>query len=69
MKIKELDSVALLHDQPAYALKKGDVGVVVEILDEDTVEVEFTDNKGKTIALLPLTEKDFIRLNLKPSLV
>lgn len=64
-KIKELDSVALLMDIPTHDLEKGDVGTIVTILNENTVEVEFINQAGETIAILPLTERDYIRLNLK----
>jgi hypothetical protein len=64
-KIKELDSVALLKDIPTHDLEKGDVGTIVTILNENTVEVEFINQAGETIANLPLTERDYIRLNLK----
>jgi len=64
-KIKELDSVVLLKDFPSHHLKRGDVGTVVEILDKHTFEIEFIDEKGQTSALLPLSDTDIIRLNLK----
>ena len=51
MKIKVLDVVALLHDQPDKKILKGQVGTVVEQLDENVFEVEFVNTKGETIAL------------------
>ena len=52
-------------DIPTHDLEKGDVGTIVTILNENTVEVEFINQAGETIAILPLTERDYIRLNLK----
>ena len=51
MKIKVLDVVALLHDHPDKKILKGQVGTVVEQLDENVFEVEFVNTKGETIAL------------------
>ena len=51
MKIKVLDVVALLHDQPDKKILKGQVGTIVEQLDENVFEVEFVNTKGETIAL------------------
>jgi hypothetical protein len=51
MKIKVLDVVALLHDQLDKKLLKGQVGTIVEQLDENVFEVEFVNTKGETIAL------------------
>ncbi|MEK6780245.1 MAG: DUF4926 domain-containing protein [Bacteroidota bacterium] len=51
MNIKVLDVVALLHDQPDKKFMKGQVGTVVEQLDENVFEVEFVNTKGETIGL------------------
>ena len=51
MKIKVLDVVALLNDQLGKKLLRGQVGTVVEQLDENVFEVEFVNTKGETIAL------------------
>ena len=40
--IKELDVVALLRDVPERALIAGQVGTILEILDKDVFEVEFS---------------------------
>lgn len=63
--LKELDSVVLLKDLSAYHLSKGDIGTVVHLLDEHTFEVEFTNDRGETTAILPLQDTDIMRLNLK----
>lgn len=62
-KFKELDTVALLRDLPGKKLSKGQVGTIVDVLDANTYEVEFTNPKGETIKTLPLKEKDLILLH------
>lgn len=49
--LKVLDTVALLQDIEGSNLQKGQVGTIVERLDKDIYEVEFTNQKGETIAL------------------
>ncbi len=60
--VKLLDVVALLKAMPAYNLKAGQVGTVVEIYGEDDFEIEFTDKKGRTMAMLPLKRTDLLVL-------
>jgi uncharacterized protein DUF4926 len=60
--IKLLDVVALLKPVPDEGLRKGQVGTVVEILAAGVFEVEFCDRFGKTLALLPVKEKDLLLL-------
>jgi hypothetical protein len=50
--INTLDVVALLEDVPARGLVRGQVGTVVEKLSPDVLEVEFSDNNGRTYATL-----------------
>ena len=64
--IKELDVVALLCDIPEKSLVAGQVGTVVEILDEDVFEVEFSDDLGKTYSMLALKKEDLIHLHYSP---
>ncbi len=54
--MKLLDTVALLGDVPEAQLRRGQVGTVVEALGGDVYEVEFSDDEGRTYALLPLPE-------------
>lgn len=49
--VKLLDVVALTDDVSEHGLLRGQVGTVVELLDERTVEVEFADDDGRTYAL------------------
>jgi hypothetical protein len=48
-----LDIVALLIDRPDDSLARGQVGTVVELLDKETVMVEFSDDEGKAHAVVP----------------
>lgn len=64
--IKELDVVALLHDQPEHELVAGQVGTVVEILEEGVYEVEFSDEEGRTYAMLPLKDEELMPLHYSP---
>lgn len=65
-KLNELDTVALLRNIPEKNLSKGQVGTVVEILDDNTYEIEFSNAKGETILTTPLTRKDLILLRFEP---
>lgn len=58
MKINVLDTVVLVRDLPDHALKKGDIGAVVEKYDPDGLEVEFVTGSGKTQALVTITLED-----------
>jgi hypothetical protein len=48
-----LDVVALLADLPAQRLARGQVGTVVEQLNNKTLLVEFSDNQGGACAIAP----------------
>lgn len=61
-----LDVVALLSDLPAQGLARGQVGTVVEALDEQTVLVEFSDNQGRGYALAPCVRSDLLVLHYVP---
>ena len=45
-----LDVVALLADLPAQRLARGQVGTIVEQLDDKTLLVEFSDDQGRAYA-------------------
>lgn len=64
-KIKELHTVALLKNIPKKNLYRGDVGTVVTLLSKTVVEVEFTDENGRTTAIEPLDTSDLIRLRME----
>jgi hypothetical protein len=61
-----LDVVALVHDRPSDGLVRGQVGTVVELLSPDVLEVEFSDDQGKTYAMLPLKADELIVLHTSP---
>ena len=61
-----LDVVALLADLPAQGLARGQVGTVVEPLDEGTVLVEFTDDQGRAYAIAPCPRSKLLVLHYVP---
>lgn len=61
--MKLLDTVALLEDLPERQLRRGQVGTVVEELAKGVYEVEFSDDEGRTYALLLLRESQLITLH------
>lgn len=58
--------VALLTDLPAQGLSRGQVGTVVEPLDEATVLVEFTDDQGRAYAIAPCPRLELLVLHYVP---
>lgn len=61
--VKLLDVVALTEDVPAQSLSRGQVGTVVEELAPGVFEVEFSDNDGRTYAMLPLRAEQLMVLH------
>lgn len=64
--MKLLDTVALLEDLPDKRLRRGQVGVIVEVLAEDVFEVEFSDSEGRSYALAPLRREQLLVLHHQP---
>jgi len=64
--IRLLDVVALTEDLSDYALRRGQVGTVVEQLAPEVFEVEFCDNRGRTYAMAPLRANQMIVLHYQP---
>ena len=60
------DVVALLADLPAEGLARGQVGTVVEALDERTVLVEFADDQGRAYAISPCPRSELLVLHYVP---
>lgn len=54
MKHKELDTVVLRKSLPEYHLEEGDLGAIVRVYPDSTLEVEFVTASGTTRALLRL---------------
>lgn len=64
--IQLLDVVALSEDVLQYGLRRGQVGTVVEFLPPDALEVEFSDEQGRTYALVALRPDQLIVLHYQP---
>jgi len=60
--VEVLDLVALLDDLPEHGLVRGEVGTVVEVYD-GAVEVEFSDDDGRTYGQLPLRSELLLPLH------
>jgi Domain of unknown function (DUF4926) len=58
--------VALLNDLPAQGLARGQVGTVVERLDEQNSLVEFSDDEGKAYAIAPCPDSELLVLHYDP---
>jgi len=63
--MKLLDVVALLDDEPARGLSRGQVGTIVELLAPQVFEVEFCDLEGRALALLALPQDRLMVLHHK----
>ncbi|MBM3290039.1 MAG: DUF4926 domain-containing protein [Candidatus Hydrogenedentes bacterium] len=61
--INLLDTIALIEDQPARKLRAGEVGTVVELLEDGVFEVEFADEDGQTYAEFALRRDQIIPLH------
>jgi hypothetical protein len=58
--------VALLSDLPAQQLARGQVGTIVEQLDENTSLVEFSDEQGIAYAIAPCPLTELLTLHYVP---
>ena len=65
-KLRVLDVVALVCDLPDRGLVPGQVGTVVEVLDNGVFEVEFSDDEGRTYATLALSSDQLMILHHRP---
>jgi uncharacterized protein DUF4926 len=61
-----LSVVALTEDLPAKGLLRGQVGTIVEMLAPGVYEVEFSDDAGKTYAMVPLAGVLLMQLQHEP---
>ena len=64
--MKLLDTVTLLIVLPEYGLARGQMGTIVEDLAPDVFLVEFSNDEGHTVELLPL-EAELLRLYGSPA--
>jgi hypothetical protein len=58
--------VALLEDLPEHGLVRGQVGTVVERWAPGVYEVEFSDDQGRTYAMVALKAEQLMRLHHEP---
>jgi hypothetical protein len=61
-----LSAVALLRDLPEYKLVRGQVGTIVEALDETITLIEFSDEKGQAYAIVPCPHDALLVLRTAP---
>jgi hypothetical protein len=61
-----LDAVALLDELPEKSLASGQVGTVVEILDNANMLVEFSDDEGRPYAITPVQLSQLLVLHYQP---
>ena len=61
-----LDVVALLTDLPPKGLARGQVGTIVEQLDDETLLVEFSDDQGRAYAVTPCPRAELLVLHYVP---
>ena len=57
------DVVALRANLPAQGLARGQVGTVVERLDEGNSLVEFSNNRGQAYAILACPDSELLVLH------
>ncbi len=60
------DVVALLANRAAEGLARGQVGTVVESLDDGKVLVEFSDDDGRAYAVVPCPSSELLVLHYVP---
>jgi Domain of unknown function (DUF4926) len=61
-----LNVVALLADIPSQSLTRGQVGTVVELLDEKTLLIEFSDDAGRPYAIAACQHTGLLVLRYEP---
>jgi Domain of unknown function (DUF4926) len=61
-----LDVVALRADVPGEGLARGQVGTVVEQLDDKVFLVEFSDDQGRAYAVAPCPRAELLVLHYVP---
>jgi Domain of unknown function (DUF4926) len=61
-----LNVVALLTDLPEQRLARGQVGTIVEQLDDTTLLVEFSDDQGQAYAVAPCPRAELLTLHYVP---
>ncbi len=62
-----LDVVVLTRPFPNLGLRKGELGTVVELLDENVFLVEFADTSGVTYAMPTLSANELMKVYYEPA--
>ena len=62
-----LSAVALTEDLAEPALRRGEVGTVVETWEPDVYEVEFSDGEGRAYAFVALRADQMLVLHFEPA--
>lgn len=62
----QLSVVALLSGMPEQRLARGQVGTIVEQLDDQTALVEFADEQGRAYAIVPCRYTELLTLHYVP---
>jgi hypothetical protein len=65
--VSVLDVMALLAGRSVDGFVRGQVGTVVDILDDDRVLVEFSDEQGRAYAVSPCERLDLLILHYVPN--
>lgn len=68
-KLKLFDTVAILKNVPDQKVVLGQVGTIVEELDNDFYEVEFSDKNGETISEFAVKADDLMLLHYEMEFV
>ena len=63
LRFELLDTVALAVDLPERNLSQGEVGTIVEVLEPNIFEIEFSDDNGETYAELAINSDQLIILH------
>lgn len=64
--VKRLAVVALLRDLPEHRLVRGQVGIVMEVLEPGVFEVDFKDRSGRTYGFAVKSD-DLVPLHHEPA--
>lgn len=68
-KLELFDTVAILKDVPEMKVVLGQVGTVVEQLDNDIFEVEFSDKNGETISEFAIKSDELMLLHYEMEVI
>jgi hypothetical protein len=63
--LRVFDVVAILHDLPEKNIIRGQVGTIIEKLDDNVFEVEFVNKSGETISIETLTGNELFQLHFE----